>query len=179
MSAPIEPNINRSCHHIVPLTVVAGGEVSAALTLSGLRVAVLAVAVTLARSALREAPESWEAVGALPTCCPCYALTLAGCFMTEGRRRTLRVTVALCRTNKTLTKKSVTEDNRAASAAVTLTFAARGAELVRRRCTVVAVSADNVGPTPALTSAGITHSAERTLRVTLACCEKKTHIMSF
>lgn len=48
-----------------PLTVVSGGEVPAALTLSGLRVAVLAVAVTVTRSALREAPEARQAVGTL------------------------------------------------------------------------------------------------------------------
>jgi len=56
-------------HHIVPLTVMSGGEVSAALTLSSLRMAVLAVAVAVAWSALREAPETWLAVGTLATCC--------------------------------------------------------------------------------------------------------------
>lgn len=60
------------------------GEVSAALTLSGLRVAELAVAVTLARSALREAPEARQAVGTLAPRGPWDTLTLAGRLMAEG-----------------------------------------------------------------------------------------------
>lgn len=58
-------NVLISSHHAVPLTVVSGGEVSAALTLSGLRVAVLAVSVTMAGATLRETPESRQAVGTL------------------------------------------------------------------------------------------------------------------
>lgn len=50
---------------LLPLTVVPRGEVPAALTLSGLGVAIVAVAVALARPALREAPEARQAVGAL------------------------------------------------------------------------------------------------------------------
>lgn len=42
----------------LPLTLVSRGEVSAVQALPGLGVAVVAVAVTLALSALRESPES-------------------------------------------------------------------------------------------------------------------------
>lgn len=80
-------------HHVVPLTVVSGGEVSAALTLSGLRVAVLAVAVTVARSTLREPPVTRQAVSTLAPCGPGDTLTLAGRLVAEGADRSPRVTV--------------------------------------------------------------------------------------
>lgn len=74
--------------------MVSGGEVSAALTRSGLRVAVLAVAVAMAGSALREAPEARQAVGTLATRGPGDALALAGRLVAEGADRALRVTLA-------------------------------------------------------------------------------------
>lgn len=74
--------------------MVSSSEVSAALTLSSLRVAVLAVAVTLARSALREAPEAGQAVGTLAPHGPWDTLTLACRLMAEGADRTPGVTLA-------------------------------------------------------------------------------------
>lgn len=64
--------------------MVSSGEVPAALTLAGLRVAVLAVAVTLTPSALREPPEALEAVGALPPRGSWEALALARRLIAEG-----------------------------------------------------------------------------------------------
>lgn len=117
-----------------PLTVVSGGEVPAALTLSGLRVAVLTVAVTVARSALREAPEALQAVGTLAPCGPWNTLALTRRLVAERSDRAPWVTVTRS--------------------------AARGAEQVRSRGTVLTVPANNVGSTPALTSTGLTHGAE-------------------
>lgn len=77
----------------VPLTVVSAGEVSAALALSGLRVAELAVAVTVAGSALREAPEARQAVGALAPRGPGDTLALARGLVAECSDRTPRVTI--------------------------------------------------------------------------------------
>lgn len=67
-----------------PVTVVSGGEVSAALARSGLRVAVVAVAVTLARTAVREAPETRQTMAALPTRGPRHALALTGRLVAKG-----------------------------------------------------------------------------------------------
>ena len=86
-----------SNHYIVPLAVVSGGEVSAALTLSSLGVAVFAVAVAMAGSALGEAPEARQAVGAMATRGPRVALALASHLVAEGADRAQRVTVASCR----------------------------------------------------------------------------------
>lgn len=54
---------------------------------------------------------------------------------------------------------------------LSLTSAAGGAELKRYRGAVVAVPANNVVSTTTLATTGLTHSAEGTLRVTLACWE--------
>lgn len=84
------PDLNRA----VPLTVVSGGEVPAALTLSGLRVAVVAVAVTMTRPALREAPETRQAVGTLAPRRPLDTLALACRLVAEGADRAQRVALA-------------------------------------------------------------------------------------
>lgn len=81
-------------HQAVPLTVVSSGEVSAALALSSLRVAVLAVAVTLARPAVREAPEARQAVGTLAPRGPRVTLALARRLVAESSDRAQRVTLA-------------------------------------------------------------------------------------
>lgn len=75
---------------------MSGGEVSAALTLSSLRVAVLAVAVTLARSAVREAPEARQAVRTLATRGPRDTLAVAGSLVAQGADRAQRITVTSC-----------------------------------------------------------------------------------
>lgn len=74
--------------------MVSCGEVSAALTLSGLRVAVLAVAVTLARPTLREAPEARQAVGTLASGGALETLALTGRLVAEGADGAARVTLA-------------------------------------------------------------------------------------
>ncbi len=74
--------------------MVSSGEVSAALTLSSLRVAVLAVAVTLARSALGEAPKARQAVGTLAPGGPVETLTQARHLVAEGADRAPKVTLA-------------------------------------------------------------------------------------
>lgn len=79
---------------ILPLTVVTRGKVSAALTLSSLKVAVVAVAVTVAGPAVREAPEARPAVGTLAADGPRYTLTLACGLMAEGADRAHGVTLA-------------------------------------------------------------------------------------
>lgn len=76
--------------------MVPRGEVAAALTLSGLRVAADAVAVTLARPALREAPEAGQAVGALAAGDALQALALAGGVEAEGADGAAEVAVAGC-----------------------------------------------------------------------------------
>lgn len=78
----------------LPLTLVSGGEVSAVLTLSSLRVAVLAVAVTLAGSALREAPEARQAVGTPAPRGPWDTLALARRLVAEGAERAPEVALA-------------------------------------------------------------------------------------
>lgn len=88
--------IHHHHHHAVPLTVVSGGEVSAALTHSSLRVAVLTVAITLAAAAMRETPKPRQAVGTLASWGPWDTLTLASCLMAEGADGALTVTVASC-----------------------------------------------------------------------------------
>lgn len=99
-----------SCLYVVPLTEVSGGEVPAALTLPGLRVAVLAVAVALAWLAVREAPESRQAVGALATRGPRHTLALAGRLVAEGAHRALRVAVASWRRNQDCERQIQTWD---------------------------------------------------------------------
>lgn len=116
-----------------PLTVASGGEISASLTLSGLGVAILAVAVALAGPALREAPETRLAVGTLLPHCPRDTLTLTGGFVAEGADRAPEVT---------LTRS-----------------AAGGAEQEGGRSTMVTVPAHDVWSTLALTPAGITNGA--------------------
>lgn len=91
-----------------PFTVVSGGEVSAALALSGLWVAVVAVAVTVAGSALREAPETWQAVSTLAPRGPRHTLTLPGGLMAEGADCTARVTVTCCVWRRECRRKSDT-----------------------------------------------------------------------
>lgn len=56
---------------------------------------------------------------------------------------------------------------------VKLTSAATGSKQVGGRGTFVTVPAYYIGATLALPAAGITHRAERALRVTLACWENK------
>lgn len=79
---------------ILPLTVVTRGKVSAALTLSSLRVALVTVAITVAGPAVREAPEARPAVGTLAAHGPRYTVTLACGLMAEGADRALGVTLA-------------------------------------------------------------------------------------
>lgn len=75
----------------LPLTVVSGGEVPAALALSGLRVAVLAVLVAVAAPAVWEAPEAGQAVRALPSRGTRGALTLSCSVVAEGADRAPQV----------------------------------------------------------------------------------------
>lgn len=90
----IDRGVNPGTEMELPLTVASRGEVSAALTLARLRVAVLAVAVALAGSALRKTPESRPAVGAVAPRGPWDALALAGRLVAQGADRALRVAVA-------------------------------------------------------------------------------------
>lgn len=88
---------------LLPLTVVPSGEVPAALTLSGLRVAAVAMTVTMARPALREAPEARQAVGALAAGDALKAVALAGGLVAEGADGAAEVAVAGCRERSTST----------------------------------------------------------------------------
>lgn len=67
----------------LPLAVVSGGEISAALTLSSLGVAVVAVAIAVTRSALGEAPVTRQAVRTLPPPSPRNACALARQLVAE------------------------------------------------------------------------------------------------
>lgn len=73
------------------------GEVPAALTLSGLRVAAVAVAIAVARPALRVAPEARQAVGAVAAGDGLEAVALARGLVAEGVDGAAEVTVAGCR----------------------------------------------------------------------------------
>lgn len=64
--------------------MVSSREVSAALTLSGLRVALVAVAITVTRSALGEAPVTRQAVRTLVARGPWDTRALARLLMAEG-----------------------------------------------------------------------------------------------
>lgn len=79
---------------VPPLAVVSRGEVSAALTLSSLGVAGVAVAVAVTRSALGEAPVTRQAVGTLAPRGPWEARALACLLVAEGGRRPPGVTLA-------------------------------------------------------------------------------------
>lgn len=72
------------------------GEVPAVLTLSGLRVAAVAVPIALALLALREAPEARQTVGALAAGDALQAVALAGGLMAEGIDGAAGVAVAGC-----------------------------------------------------------------------------------
>lgn len=72
------------------------GEVPAALTLSGLWVAAVAVAIALAWPALREAPEARQAVGAVAASGALEAVALARGLVAEGADGAAEVTVAGC-----------------------------------------------------------------------------------
>lgn len=69
---------------VPPLAVVSGSEVSAALTLPSLRVAVVAVAIAVAWSALGEAPVTLQAVRTLAPRRPWNTLALACLRVAEG-----------------------------------------------------------------------------------------------
>lgn len=77
-------NVGRCWTVLLPLAVVSGGEVPAALALPGLRVTVVAVAVAVAGSALGEAPVARQAVGTLAARGPGDTLALARILMAEG-----------------------------------------------------------------------------------------------
>lgn len=64
--------------------MVSGGEISAALTLPSLGVAVVAVAITVTRSALGEAPVARQAVRTLAPRSPRNARALARRLVAEG-----------------------------------------------------------------------------------------------
>lgn len=77
--------------------MVPRGEVSAVLTLSGLGVAAVAVAITLARPAVREAPEARQTVGALAAGDALQAVAVARGLVAEGADGAAEVAVAGCR----------------------------------------------------------------------------------
>jgi len=73
---------------------VSGRVLPAALALSGVRVALGAVAVALALPAVGEAPVTREAVGTLAACRPGDTLALARCLVAERVHGAPRVTLA-------------------------------------------------------------------------------------
>lgn len=124
------------------LAVVASGVVPAGHTLSGVRVTLLSVAVTCAGATVRETPVSGQTALTLPPIRSGNTFTLTRGLMAERVDRPFRT-------------------------AITWPAALRPKK-EGRRGTLIAVPANHVRATLALPTAGVTNSAERALRVTLA-----------
>lgn len=75
---------------------MSSGEVSAALALPGVGVAVVAVAITLAHSALREAPEAGQTLGTLASSGSSDTFALPGQLVAESSDGAQGVAVASC-----------------------------------------------------------------------------------